>query len=82
MVLQRDGSQNNGWHEAQMSLMSEVRFRLVIETTRGSGEAGDTAVDDISFHEGHCGNVCYYLFGVVFTAGGGGGWKLVCDCFF
>ncbi len=55
LVLQRDGSQNNGWHEAQISLASEVNFTLVIESTRGSGIYGDIAIDDISFHEGPCG---------------------------
>ena len=59
VIWQRDGDQGNGWHRANISLVSDGPYRLVLQGSRGSTstETG-IALDDIRFSETSC---CTYL---------------------
>ncbi|XP_053484115.1 MAM and LDL-receptor class A domain-containing protein 2 isoform X3 [Ictalurus furcatus] len=52
-VWQRAGSQGNEWHVAQRHVTLHEAHQILIEASVG-GEAGDIAIDDLSFIEGAC----------------------------
>lgn len=53
VVWQRAGSQGNEWHVAQRHVILHETHQILIEASVG-GEAGDIAIDDLSFIEGAC----------------------------
>ncbi|MCJ8731789.1 hypothetical protein PDJAM_G00203590 [Pangasius djambal] len=53
VVWQRVGSQGNEWHVAQRHVTLHEVHQILIEASVG-GEAGDIAIDDLSFIEGAC----------------------------
>ncbi|XP_034159304.2 MAM and LDL-receptor class A domain-containing protein 1 isoform X1 [Pangasianodon hypophthalmus] len=53
VVWQRVGSQGNEWHVAQRHVTLHEVHQILIEASVG-GEAGDIAIDDLSFTEGAC----------------------------
>lgn len=52
-VWQKVGSQENEWHVAQRHVTLYEVHQILIEASVG-GEAGDVAIDDLSFTEGAC----------------------------
>ncbi|KAK1787196.1 hypothetical protein P4O66_017048 [Electrophorus voltai] len=53
VVWQRVGSQGNEWQVAQSHVTLQEVHQILIEASVG-GEAGDIAIDDLSFLEGAC----------------------------
>ncbi|KAK3546332.1 hypothetical protein QTP70_025671, partial [Hemibagrus guttatus] len=53
VVWQRVGSQGNEWHVGQRHVTLQEVHQILIEASVG-GEAGDIAIDDLSFTEGAC----------------------------
>lgn len=47
------GSQENQWHVAQRHVALHEAHQILIEASVG-GDAGDIAIDDLSFTEGAC----------------------------
>lgn len=52
-MWQRVGSQGNEWHVAQRHVILQEVHQILIKASVG-GEAGDIAIDDLSFTEGAC----------------------------
>lgn len=52
-MWQRAGFQGNDWHVAQKHVTLQEVHQILIEASVG-GEAGDIAIDDLSFTEGAC----------------------------
>ena len=48
------GNQGPGWQEQQMSIRTTVNayFAIIIQASRGNGQRGDIALDDIKITEG------------------------------
>ena len=55
VVFQRDGSQGNRWRRAQVAILSDTEYTLILEGSIGGGIKSDIAIDDISFTDGPCG---------------------------
>ena len=50
------GNQGPGWQEHRISFRTDANdlFTIVITASRGNGERGDIALDDIKVTEGSC----------------------------
>nr|XP_043887479.1 zonadhesin-like isoform X4 [Solea senegalensis] len=56
-IWRKRNDQGNAWHLAQVDLTPSGAFQIFFEGRRGSNDQSDVAIDDISLHHGHCGDL-------------------------
>ncbi|XP_039999689.1 MAM and LDL-receptor class A domain-containing protein 1-like [Xiphias gladius] len=57
VVWRKRNDQGNMWHLAQVDLTPIGAFQIIFEGRRGSSDQSDVAIDDITLHLGHCGDL-------------------------
>ncbi len=58
---QFNSASNNVWQNAQVTVDGATPGYVYFEATRGNGQFGDIAIDDVTMTQGGCGTVRYLL---------------------
>ncbi|XP_036360425.1 MAM and LDL-receptor class A domain-containing protein 1-like isoform X2 [Octopus sinensis] len=53
-IFAKSGSSGRRWNQAQVQFQTLSPFNIILEATRGRGNRGDIAIDDVAVNEGFC----------------------------